>query len=135
MACCHSPLFAADFTILNPGNNWFWGAGDPIMTAGDVWSAVTLKYGQGATTILNVPPASAGDVPASITAALLGFQEMWLGTFTTAIASLSSPVSGPCPGLSATIDVTPSAVFDQLVGGACVIVARVSCGILMCSAV
>jgi hypothetical protein len=46
------------------------------LAAGDVWSAVTLKYGQGATTILNVPPASAGDVPANITAALLGFQDL-----------------------------------------------------------
>ena len=107
-------LTAADFTIQNPGNNWFWGAGDPVMSVGDLWSSMSLKAGQGSAAIVNVPPNSTGVIPANIVSVLSQFNSVLMQTYNTPVAQLQSPVTGMCPGLSFTVAVDAGATFDQV---------------------
>ena len=86
--------------------NWFWNPGIPFMTAADLWSQFTLKYGQGASLILNVPPNASGLVPDEYLTQLRLFNETRIGTYGRAVAELQEPVSAPCSELSFTVAVS-----------------------------
>ena len=101
----------SDFSFVT--GNWFWNPGIPHMTAADLWSQFTLKYGQGANLILNVPPNSSGLVPAEYRAVLRQFTAERKATYGSAAALALAAISAPCDGLAVTVDVTGD--FDQTV--------------------
>jgi alpha-L-fucosidase len=104
----------ADYTIGEPGDNWFWFPGMPVLDTAGLWSQVTLKWAQGANLIVNVPPDNTGRVPDNIMDSLLGYRSVYDATYGVPPAAfLGTPASGPCPGLSFTVPVVPGAAFDQ----------------------
>jgi alpha-L-fucosidase len=105
----------ADYTIGMPGDDWFWSPTYPVLPAADLWSQVTLKHGQGANLILNIPPDTTGRVPDNIMATLAQYRATYDATYNVPPAAvLDFPVTGPCPGLTFTVPVAPGATFDQL---------------------
>ena len=105
----------SDFTVLWPGNNWFWAEKDPIMSVADLWSQYSLKAGQGASLILNIPPDNTGLVPENIVGLLRSFSQVWHDTYDFPIGALRTPARAPCSNLSVTISLDPSRSFDQFV--------------------
>ena len=96
--------------------NWFWNPGIPYMNAAALWEQFTLKYGQGANLILNVPPNSSGLVPDEYIAQLRQFNATRMGTYGTAVAELAAPITAAsCAELSFTVHVDASKKFDQVV--------------------
>ena len=109
----------SDFSILNPGDRWFYDNG-VIMDSTSIWSTLTLKRGQGANIIFNIPPDTRGRIPDNIVATLAQYREIYDGTYTNPIASLSAPVSGICSNtsnnpFSIIIPADPTRTFDQIV--------------------
>lgn len=106
----------SDYSVLNPGDNWFWNPSLPFLDVGSLWSQVTLKAGQGANLILNVPPDTTGQIPAEYVQLLQNFSDIYHATYDVPVAALLQPVSAPCPQLSFIVPVAdPTAVFDQVV--------------------
>jgi hypothetical protein len=105
-------LRESDFTILEPGDNWFWEPLKPFLNASVILEQFNAKYEQGASLILNVPPNSTGAIPAEYVAQLRAFAAARAATFGAPAAALGAPVSGACAGLSFTVPV--SGPFDTL---------------------
>jgi len=106
-------MVESDYSILNPGDNWFWAAGDPHMNASEIAAQVAIKHDAGATLIFNVPPNSTGVVPDEYVAALAAFAEARAATLAAPAALLPAPVTASCADLSITLPV--SGPFDMLV--------------------
>jgi alpha-L-fucosidase len=105
----------SDYSVENPGDEWFWNAGAPLISAEDLWDQFSLKYGQGSTFILNVPPNASGIVPDATMVMLGEFGAIRHGTYDTPVAALAAPVAAPCSALTFTVAVPAGGVFDQLV--------------------
>ena len=101
----------SDFSFVT--RKWFWNPDIGYMRAGDLWSQFTLKYGQGANLILNVPPNRSGLVPQEYIDELVKFGHRRLATYSTPVAALKSPVTNVCASLSIEIEVRGA--FDQTV--------------------
>ena len=95
--------------------NWFWNPGIPYMNAAALWDQFTLKYGQGANLILNVPPNASGLIPEEYVVELKKFNRTRVLTYGTPVAQLAAPVTAACAELSFTVSVDPSSTFDQVV--------------------
>jgi len=104
-----------DFSITS---HWFYDNSTSIVDAGTLWSSITLKRGQGANIIMNVPPDTTGQVPNDVLNVLAQYRRIYDTTYANQAASLSAPVTGLCTntsdGLSFTLPVDPSKTFDQL---------------------
>lgn len=114
----NGPIFTlpeSDFSILNPGDNWFWDAKDPYLKAADITAQVDAKLGQGANLIFNVPPNSSGVIPAEYVRELLAFAAARNATYARPAALLSSPKAAICSELSFIVPVTNGASFDHIV--------------------
>lgn len=118
------PFFAvveSDFTILEPGDNWFWAEKDPYLNASSLLEQFNAKLEQGANLILNIPPNSSGVIEDTYVVEMAKFGASRAATFGNPKASLPAPVSAPCSSLSLTLPV--SGTFDtvllseDLVGG------------------
>jgi alpha-L-fucosidase len=97
----------SDFSILNPGDNWFWSAQDPFLNASEILSQFNTKFEQGANLILNVPASSAGVVPDEYAAQLRLFAAARAATFSDPRSTpLGAPASAACADLSVTVAVT-----------------------------
>lgn len=104
----------SDFTVLWPGDNWFWAAADPVISLPDLWSQYTLKAAQGADLILNIPPDTTGQIPAPIVGLMRNFSRVYHATYDSPVGYLSPPVRAPCSALSVTIALDPARAFDQV---------------------
>jgi alpha-L-fucosidase len=103
----------SDFTILNPGDNWFWSPSAPFLNASAILSQFNAKLEQGANLILNVPADAAGVVPAAYAEQLRAFAAARAATFADARSvPLAAPARAPCAGLSVTVAVTGD--FDSV---------------------
>jgi len=103
------PYFAvveSDFTILEPGDNWFWKENSPYLNASQTLQQVNAKLEQGANLILNVPPNASGVVEEEYLAQLTSFGDSRAETFSDPRASLPAPISALCEELSITLPVT-----------------------------
>jgi hypothetical protein len=111
----------SDFTILEPGDNWFWSPQDPYLNATEIFAQFNAKLEQGANLILNVPPNSSGVVPDAYVAQVASFGRARNATFSDPRAALSAPVSSPCASLSVEVAVTGDfdavLLTEDLVGG------------------
>lgn len=110
------PVFTlpeADYTIENPGDNWFWKAGDPFLTSLEIAQQVDLKLGQGANLIFNVPPNSSAVIPDEFVQQLAGFAAARNATYAAPAAQLAAPITAVCSSLSFTVPV--SGPFDRIV--------------------
>jgi hypothetical protein len=103
------------FSILNPGDNWFWNPTAPYLNASSIFQQFAAKHDAGATLIFNVPPNSTGVVPQPFVDALTTFAAAREATEASAAARLAAPVTAPCSGLSVVVPVAPGASFDYLV--------------------
>lgn len=74
-----------DYSILNPGDRWWWQQGHAYLSAAELFDHYLLTIGRGSTFILNIPPNTTGVVPVELAheAALLG----------TSVATSFSPES------------------------------------------
>jgi len=61
-SCLYTP-HESDLSIQNPGDNWFWHADIPFLTAAKMWDNYLWTVGRGSHLILNVPPNSSGTIP------------------------------------------------------------------------
>jgi alpha-L-fucosidase len=102
----------SDFSMLNPGDNWFWAPGDPFLNASQILQQVNAKLEQGANLIFNVAPNSTGLIPADVEAQLQLFAAARAATFARPLAALAAPVSAACAALSFTVPV--NGTFDAL---------------------
>ena len=102
----------SDFSMLNPGDNWFWAPGDPFLNATQVTQQVNAKLEQGANLIFNVAPNSSGLIPEDVAAQLRLFSTARAATFASPLAALAAPVSAACAALSFVVPVNGS--FDTL---------------------
>ena len=113
-------FFAAsetDYSILNPGDNWFWDAKDPYLAAKDLWPVYTLGYGQGNAFILNIPPNSTGVIPDELVSEVAKLGQLIRETYGTPVASATGlPVTGMCEDISIVVDLpSQGGKFDQTV--------------------
>ena len=89
----------SDFSVLNPGDYWFWDAVDPVLSPEELWSSYTDTVGRGSQYILNVPPDRSGAVPASAADAAAGLGEIincTYGSPVAAVAPQALPAPAPC---------------------------------------
>jgi len=102
----------SDFTILEPGDNWFWANADPYLNSTQIWEQVNAKLEQGANLILNVPANSSGLIEDAYVEQLTAFGSARAATYADPRAALAAPVSAPCAALSVVVAVNGS--FDTL---------------------
>jgi hypothetical protein len=102
----------SDFTILEPGDNWFWAPNAPYLDASQIWSQVNAKLEQGANLILNVPANASGVIDDAYVTQLRAFGAARAATYSDPRAALAAPVSAPCASLSVVVRVDGS--FDTL---------------------
>jgi alpha-L-fucosidase len=102
----------SDYTILNPGDNWFQWPTDAFLSAADIYDQLNLKLEQGANLIFNIPPNSTGYIPDEYIQQLKLVSAARSSTFSNPLASLSSPVSESCSDLSIVLNV--SGDFDMV---------------------
>ena len=105
-----------DYSVLNPGDNWFWDASDPVADEQTIWSQYTQAYNRGSQFIFNVPPDRTGSINATIVQTITAFGTMINKTFQNPIASAAGlPISAPCADLSVVINFPADAApWDQL---------------------
>ena len=102
--------------MLNPGDNWFWDASDPVDGAWTLWDVYTNTYGRGSQLILNIPPDQTGAVNTTIVSAVTGFADIINGTYGTPIAVAQGlPASAPCADLAVVIPFSVTDSWDQTV--------------------
>jgi hypothetical protein len=101
-----------DYTILNPGDNWFQWPTDAYLSAADIYDQLNLKLEQGANLIFNIPPNSTGLIPDEYVQQLKLVSAARSATFSNPLASLPSPVSATCTNLSIVLPV--SGDFDMV---------------------
>jgi len=110
----------SDFSILNPGDNWFWEniTNLPYLDGPNIWSTMTMKWSQGANVIFNIPPDTTGKIPDAYVEALGQYRTCYDATYNFPVGSLSSAQSGKCgtadSNLTIVITVDPSSSFDQV---------------------
>ena len=105
-------IVESDFTILEPGDNWFQSPADPFLNASQIWQQVNAKLEQGANLILNVPANSSGVIPDAYVEQLTLFGAARTATYSNPLAALAAPVSAACAALSVELPV--SGAFDTL---------------------
>ena len=112
MAGSYFTVVESDFSIENPGDNWFWAKNLPYYNATQIQQQVSAKLEQGANLIFNVPPNASGVVPEAYVQQVAAFGAARAATFSDARAALPAPVAAPCASLSVTLPV--SGDFDAV---------------------
>ena len=102
----------SDFTVLEPGDNWFWEPSAPWLNASAIWDQVNAKLEQGANLILNIPANSSGVIPEAIEEQLAAFGAARAATYADPRGALAAPVAAACAALSVIVAVNAS--FDTL---------------------
>jgi len=105
-------LRESDFTMLEPGDNWFWQPNKPFLNASEIMAQFVAKHEQGASLILNVAPNSTGVIPDEYVAELRKFAAARAATFGAPVAALAAPVSAACEALSFVVPV--NGTFDTV---------------------
>ena len=108
-------LTESDFTVLEPGDNWFWAAGDPWLNGSAIYEQYSAKLDQGASLILNIPPNSSGVIPQPIMDELAIFAQLRAAAWASPAGVLAAPVAAPCAALSVELPVAGD--FDTLLLG------------------
>ena len=103
-------------SVLNPGDNFFWDAADPILPADQIFAHYTLSVGQGSNFNLNVPPDRTGSIPEAILEQVSAFSNMVKETYDNPVAITPGlPLSAPCPELVVGLDLPSGVLWDQIV--------------------
>jgi hypothetical protein len=104
----------SDYSVLNPGDNWFWDGSDPVTTPQDLWEHYTMAFNTGSQMILNVPPDRTGSIPANITSVVAGFGNMINKTYVPVALAPNLPLSAPCSELIVEMSLPAGADWDQV---------------------
>ena len=112
----YSVVHESVISVLNPGDNFFWAAGDPILPADQIFSHYTLAVGQGSNFNLNVPPDVTGSIPQAIVEQVSAFANMVKATYDVPVAAAAGlPASAYCSDLIIGLDLPAGKGWDQFV--------------------
>lgn len=111
-ASSYFAVVESDFTLLEPGDNWFQSPADPFLNASQIYDQVTAKLDQGANLIFNVPADASGVIPSAYVEQVALFGAARSATYSQPIASLAAPAVAPCADLSVELPV--SGAFDTV---------------------
>jgi alpha-L-fucosidase len=107
----------SDYSVLNPGDHWFWDASDAVLGPEQLWASYTDTIGRGSQYILNVPPDRSGSVPAPVAAAAAGLGRIINCTYGApvgAVSGASLPPPAPCGDYLVELELPPGAAWDEI---------------------